>query len=236
MSLMIWTTTRSSRYLVGYIRHISWRKTRLLSLALARSIVPHLPNRLDYTPHLDALDRCIDPDELPDENVLQTFRQVVDRDLSVFHTRYDLEALFCHFAFASAIQGALPIAWQAVQQAELDTFRTKADLDVISYYSEMRCNVIRDQIRNPFQPSRFDPDWRTTTVTQLAKQIYETGDFSITPILADALEEANCNWERLLTHLRTPMYQAKPSHYCRVVSWPFHYRGNWAIDLILDLN
>lgn len=61
-------------------------------------------------------------------------------------------------------------------------------------------------------------EWRTTTVVSLAKGMYESGDFSSMPILADALQDAGCDNEDVLSHCRCP--------------GP-HVRGCWVVDLIL---
>ena len=63
-----------------------------------------------------------------------------------------------------------------------------------------------------------DPTWRTSTVLALARQVNESGDFGVLPILADALQEAGCADERLLDHCRGP--------------GP-HARGCWAVDRLL---
>jgi hypothetical protein len=63
-----------------------------------------------------------------------------------------------------------------------------------------------------------DSAWRTPTVLALAKHVDESGDFSIMPILADALQDAGCEDEQLLGHCRGP--------------GP-HARGCWAVDLLL---
>jgi len=47
----------------------------------------------------------------------------------------------------------------------------------------------------------------------------ETGDFSVVPILADALQDAGCDNELMLAR-------------CRVES-NVHCRGNWVVDLVL---
>ena len=54
----------------------------------------------------------------------------------------------------------------------------------------------------PARPVRWSPDWSTTTVVTLAQLIY-AGDYSIFPILADALQDAGCDNDKMLRHLRT---------------------------------
>lgn len=75
--------------------------------------------------------------------------------------------------------------------------------------------------RRPFDPltaealARLQAD---ANVTQLARSIAESRDFSSLPVLGDALEEAGCTDARLLAHCRKP-----GDHGC----------GCWAVDVLL---
>ena len=80
--------------------------------------------------------------------------------------------------------------------------------------------LLRDIFGNPFRPVSFAPAWRTATALILARQMYESRDFSLMPILADALQDAGCEDEQVLTH-------------CRDAKQP-HVRGCWVVDLVLD--
>jgi hypothetical protein len=80
-----------------------------------------------------------------------------------------------------------------------------------------QCDLVRD-IFNPFHTTPFDPGWRTSVVAALANSVYDQRDFNTLPFLADALEEAGCIHETVLSHCRSP--------------GP-HVRGCWALDLIL---
>jgi hypothetical protein len=60
----------------------------------------------------------------------------------------------------------------------------------------------RDIFGNPFRPVTLDPSWLTSTVTTLTRQMYESRDFSAMPILADALQDAGCEDEQVLSHCR----------------------------------
>jgi hypothetical protein len=71
---------------------------------------------------------------------------------------------------------------------------------------------------NPFRPVTFAPEWRTDTAVALAAQMYEAPDFSALPILADALQDAGCDNEDVLSHCRG--------------GGP-HGRGCWVVDLVL---
>jgi hypothetical protein len=79
--------------------------------------------------------------------------------------------------------------------------------------------LLHEIVGNPFRPVTFSPTWRTTTAVQLARQMYEGREFSAMPILADALQDAGCESEDVLTHCRDP--QAA------------HVRGCWVVDLVL---
>lgn len=54
----------------------------------------------------------------------------------------------------------------------------------------------------PFSTPSFDPAWKSADVVLLAKSIDADKAFDRMPILADALEEAGCDDERILTHCR----------------------------------
>ena len=66
----------------------------------------------------------------------------------------------------------------------------------------------------------FDAVWRNFRVLSIARQAYNTRDFSSLPILADALDDVGCDNVELLEHLR---------------SEASHCRGCWALDSILGL-
>jgi hypothetical protein len=78
---------------------------------------------------------------------------------------------------------------------------------------------IRDIVGNPFRPVTFDPDWRSSTAVTLARQMYESREFSAMPILADALQDAGCEDDAILSHCRDPQQS--------------HVRGCWVVDLVL---
>jgi hypothetical protein len=97
---------------------------------------------------------------------------------------------------------------------------------------EAQCRIIRDLFGNPFRPlppkkgkraweeqKRAWLVWNEGAVGKLAQGIYEDRAFDHMPILADALEEAGCANEDILTHCRDPRQ--------------VHVRGCWVIDLLL---
>jgi hypothetical protein len=80
-------------------------------------------------------------------------------------------------------------------------------------------DLLRDIFGNPFRPVTLSPTWRTDTVLALARQMYDSRDFSTMPILADALQDAGCDNDAILAH-------------CRDAS-AIHVRGCWVVDLVL---
>jgi hypothetical protein len=93
---------------------------------------------------------------------------------------------------------------------------------------QARSDLLRDLFANPFHPLTVSCcvfSWHDNTIIRLAQTAY---DERILPagtlnnarllIVADALEEAGCDDEQILRHLR---------------NGGEHYRGCWAIDLLL---
>jgi hypothetical protein len=80
-----------------------------------------------------------------------------------------------------------------------------------------QCGLLRDIFGN-LRPVALDPAWRTSDVVQLARGIYDDRAFDRMPILADALMDAGCTSDDVLSHCRG--------------SGP-HVRGCWVVDLLL---
>jgi hypothetical protein len=95
----------------------------------------------------------------------------------------------------------------------------------------MQCRLLHCTFGNPFCPAAISPawpSWNDGIVVRLAQATYDdrilpagTLDSTRLFILADALEEAGCTDEQILTHLR---------------GGGEHYRGCWVIDLLLGKN
>jgi hypothetical protein len=131
------------------------------------------------------------------------------------------------------------LLWEAAQQATATavTFlmqrelgpgfdpRSRPKLEWVHCQDEKRpvlCDLIRDLFACVITPScRITSDiarWNEGTVIKIAQEIYGSREFTTLPILADALTDAGCADEVLLSHLRSP--------------GP-HARGCWALDLVL---
>ena len=78
--------------------------------------------------------------------------------------------------------------------------------------------LLREVIGGDLLRPACPPAWLTTDVLGLARKVYEDRAFDRLPILADALTDAGCNDETILTHCRS--------------KGP-HVRGCWVVDLVL---
>jgi hypothetical protein len=81
--------------------------------------------------------------------------------------------------------------------------------------------LLREVVGNPLCRSRVDPAWLAWnggTVPKPAQAIYDGRAFERLPVLADALEDAGCADQQILSHCRQPGE---------------HVRGCWVLDLLL---
>jgi hypothetical protein len=91
--------------------------------------------------------------------------------------------------------------------------------DSIRMVEERIRKLIREVHGNPFRPVKFNKKWLTDTAVSLARTMYDSRDFSAMPILADALQDAGCDNEDILSHCRDPKQ--------------LHIRGCWVVDGVL---
>ena len=82
----------------------------------------------------------------------------------------------------------------------------------------IQIELLKDIFGNPFHPVTLNPAWLTPSVVNLAQAIYDDRAFARMPDLADALHEAGCDNDEILSHCRGP--------------GP-HVRGCWVVDLLL---
>lgn len=81
-----------------------------------------------------------------------------------------------------------------------------------------QAGLIRDIFGSPFQLAGWEPSSRTEAVVALARGTYESRDFTVMPVLADALEGAGCSNKDILAHCRES---------------GLHVRGCWVVDAVL---
>lgn len=127
----------------------------------------------------------------------------------------------------STIEG-YQYSWEALQNLVFPSFRT-VNQHVIAYRVKVFGQSVPEIKRElqaiyseiappPNRGSKFSAPWRTPTVMGIVQAIYATEEFWRMPILADALEEAGCDNDTILTHCRS---ETK------------HVRGCWVCDLVL---
>ena len=108
-----------------------------------------------------------------------------------------------------------------IQYRLLDCLEAYPSCQVRNYQEATQylfANSYRELFPNPFVPLAWKPEWFTSTVRDVAAHVYDARDFAAMPILADALQDAGCDDEQVLSHCRA----TKP-----------HARGCWVVDAIL---
>jgi hypothetical protein len=178
------------------------RKKRLFVCACVRRIWQQLPN--EYKAFIEAVEDHVD--EKVSHSVVSTCwttAEEVQSDHSklLFAIGYDDLGLLSYYV-SNAIAAA----------------SASSGTSVAPDYQKENASLIRDIFGNPFRPVRLNHYWLTSTVLALAQGIYAERAFDPLPILADALQDAGCDNDDLLTHLRG--------------DGP-HVLGCWALDLVL---
>lgn len=127
-----------------------------------------------------------------------------------------IQRMFSHVR--NAVSGATNSdATEAARQAFWRVYEAKKIRDETGG-PELQLTLLRDIFGILFRPVVLNPSWLTSTVTAIARQMYELRDFGAIPILADALQDAGCENEYILNHCRAP---------------GVHIRGCWLVDLVL---
>jgi hypothetical protein len=93
------------------------------------------------------------------------------------------------------------------------------DQEGFEHERKAQADLAREVLGNPFQKLTIKPRWLTENVLLLARRIYREEDFSLMPILADALQDAGCDSEAMLSHCRDPRAP--------------HVRGCWLLDRLI---
>jgi hypothetical protein len=114
-------------------------------------------------------------------------------------------------------------AWFTIYYSASSAALTTCDADAREWYAGFNIEMphpklLREIFGNPFSSISLESSWLTPAVAREAGTIYEKNQFDRLPILADALMKADCDNADILDHLR---------------SQGPHFRGCWAIDLVL---
>jgi HEAT repeat protein len=245
---ILWLSRRSTKELLGCLpRPMSFRKWVLLAVACCRQTLPRFKDTAARSllhlsdvcrQALDVAARAADG-QATEAEVTAAWRAVTEcsvtaRQQSAATTNGRAKKGFSAVAnFAEAVAAVLACLTAAGEQAGPTALpagdQARALQDAcgltgkghMSLSDQVRLEMLRDLVGNPFQPVCCDPAWlvwHDGTVVQLARAIQDEGSFEQMPILGDALEEAGCTEELVLTHCRGPND---------------HLRGCWVLDLIL---
>jgi hypothetical protein len=154
------------------------------------------------------------------------YRQLTDGDISSSHPLYREAWMYLRAANAATLT-VHDNAWDsAVAASDWAAVATGLEMggDADRYHRDgqaerqHQAGIVRDIFGNPFRPVTVDPSWLTADVRLLAAGIYEEKAFDRMPILADALQDAGCTNDDILSHCRS--------------EGP-HVRGCWVVDLVL---
>jgi hypothetical protein len=202
----------------------SLRKFRLLAVACCRSIWDRLPNK-ECRAAVEAAeawaDGVLSQKQLlfarqPAERVARRLSEEA-RELEAERGATWVQRCREYEAAMAAVEAAQPRV-DRVRQALWYASAAAGALRLVTLAQQVI--LVRDIFGNPFRPVTFSPSWRTDTALALARQMYESREFGVMPILADALQDAGCDNDDILNHCR----DAKQ----------VHVRGCWVVDLVLN--
>lgn len=175
----------------------SWadrRSARLFVCACCARLEPHLTDNARAV--LAVLERTVDR-ELRDDQVYA--EAGISRHSAVFTGIHPA----VHKVFGGAMSSPALLAAQRTRAYVVDAVRALDGPEARVAEWKRQSDLVRCLFGNPFRVSPpFAPAWRTDTVLAIARHAQEARAFDALPVLADALQEAGCDDEPLLAHLR----------------------------------
>ncbi len=148
-------------------------------------------------------------------------------------------------AWAATSEATGEAVWEAVWAAASEATMEAAREATIEAARAAQAHILRDIAGNPFRLVPRTTVWqvgpqtmlelipRSRTVFAMARAIYDDCRFEDLPILADALEDADCDNAEILNHCRllesSVWSETQQAHVRRSQ----HVRGCWVLDLIL---
>jgi hypothetical protein len=189
-----WLTAADAGAMVRFAASgLSARRERLLSCALARQVWDRLPDPRSRRA-VEIAERFADGEATGRQLLLASRKaERVGADMSAWPpgTHRIMEA--CAAALcASRVRGAVCNVCEVLHPVFAGNEQGRRGL----------ADMVREVVGNPFRPVTFHASWLTSTVVTLARQMYDSRDFSAMPILADALMDGGCSDEQVLTHCR----------------------------------
>ncbi|MDY3557008.1 hypothetical protein R5W24_006191 [Gemmata sp. JC717] len=202
-----WLACAHSKPMLEFLRgKVSDRNLRLFACGCCRRLLHLMPDKRSRTA-LEVAERVADG--LVSGPAEREAAWQVRLGLPHDHTGWALQP----DAFIAARSGAEHLA-DAVRMQQKPLRRHEAWLKERG----SQALLIRCVFGNPFRPATAEPGWLTSDVLALATGIYAERAFDRLPILADALQDAGCDRDDVLNHLRG--------------DGP-HVLGCWVLDLVL---
>ncbi len=172
------------------------RKVRLLCAGCARRALPPDPPP-PLTDLLALVESLADHPAPPDATYYRLMGAVGEMRVSESVTGRSRRAVMA--VFYAAQQPARPGIHVSDVFHEAAGAADDADVEYAAQADLVRC-----VFGNTPKQVEFEGGWRTEAVVGLARGMYESRDFGPMPVLADALEDAGCVDEDILTHCRGP--------------------------------
>jgi len=188
-------------------------------------------NQLARLRSTDLLDSCeslwIDPENGYEEAQLIGQGCICCGSCDRQAAEYECRAAENGYILDGVVSGVKQPEWIAVQAAflarELTAWAARPENREFALQREAleQHRYMNDVLGNAGFSDPDWPEWRTQTVRLIARSIYRERTFDQLPILADALQDAGCDDEAVLTHCRA----AKE-----------HVRGCWVVDLAMGVS
>lgn len=213
-----WLACDDPREMIGRVLHsASARKLRLFAVVCCRCSRQLLLNS-DHRRAVDLAERFADG-HATEKELSKTYRRANTFALELYQ-HFESERAMRRWSEATAVLNATHVVTRNYHMSDY-----AADAAWHIHRAAHRnpnprlIALLHDIFGNPFRPVALDPAWLTSDVLALARGIYADRAFDRMPILADALQDAGCNQDDVLTH-------------CRDAN-AVHVRGCWVVDLLL---
>jgi hypothetical protein len=218
-----WLTVKLPTYMLrDYPGHWNERKGGLAKCACLRR-APQLLSHELLRDYLGVVERRIEGEACTEEG--EHLWKAITRAMVVSGSATDPNYMRCSLARELALNSTrnsviyvLQAITHMVSLLHHHSYTSREYRSAESLEESAQCTILREIFGNPFRPVVLNSTWCTTTAVSLAQHIYASRDFSAMPILADALQDAGCDSEEMLSHCRG--------------EGP-HVRGCWVVDLVL---
>jgi hypothetical protein len=215
-----WHSATPSAILTAVAPTLSERKARLLAAAIAGLILQRhsetqrqlLANDPETRPTWETLDVA--------EEAVDALTRFADGQVSAKRLRRSLQrlqSLRSHWAHGVRwIRDVVSEAVESPPEVNRLLWLFREDIKILA--GNPVTGLLLEIVGDSFHRVPFSSGWRTEDVLGLARGVSEDRAFDRMPLLADALMDAGCDDDQIISHCRT--------------GGP-HVRGCWVVDLVL---